>query len=129
MARSRRILVDAAESLRGLKRRIREEGPEVADRVLRPKYLKKYADGSTRASQILALFFLGPLIVVSLALIVALNQTMAGVFGSAWNSADPFSGPTAWLITAITLGALIMAAYTWFQFVRTSGFGFFTGGN
>lgn len=114
-------------SAQDLRRRVRNAAPEVLQRIHRPRKLERVADGATRAGQIVSLLFVGPLIVVSLALIVAFNALMASVFsGGDWQPGDPQQDLFAWLITAITLGTFILAAWTWFQFVRTAGFGWFS---
>lgn len=126
--RARRAFSDLSDRFRDLLRNAREGTPEFLAKVARPKRLERF-EGVTRPGQVLAFLFVGPIIVVALALIVALNQVMAGVFATGWSPDDPFTGPFGWLITALTLGAFILAAYTWFQFVRTAGFGFFTWGD
>jgi len=107
-------------SAQDLRRRVRKAAPEVLQRIHRPRKLERVADGATRAGQIVSLLFVGPLIVV-------FNALMASVFaGGDWQPGDPQQDLFAWLITAITLGTFILAAWTWFQFVRTAAFGWFS---
>lgn len=104
--------------------RARVLGSEALERVITPRKLKDKADAATRTGQIVALFLLGPFIVVSLQLIVVLNQLMTDLLG-----VQPLGGGQdpifAWLVTAITGGAFLLAAWAWFQYVRTAGFGVF----
>lgn len=92
--------------------------------VLNPPQLERLTDASTRVTQIVALCFLPVVIIVSFELITAAHAVISGIFG-----ANPPTGAQfdiiGFLLTAITAGMLILAAWTWFQFVRTSGFGLF----
>lgn len=126
MARTlNRLRGDMMDSLHAMRSRGRESIPDLAKRLATPKRLQKHVDGATRMGQILSFVFLGPVIVVSLALIVALNGVMSEVFGLSDYGESPQQGIVAWLITGITGGAFLLAAYAWFQFVRTAGFGWF----
>jgi len=98
----------------------------MAARVARPKRLEAVSLGATRTGQFMAAMFLGPLIVVSLALIVVFNNLMSDVFVGNDPVDTQHSGMVAFVMTAITLGAFIAAAWAWFQWVRTAGFGFFS---
>lgn len=112
--------------LRTLRREVREGIPRLASRVASPKRLEAVTAGATRTSQVMALLFLPVVIVVSFALLQAFNNLMGDVFtGGGWTSTDPQTGLFAWLITFITLGALVVVAWAWFQFVKTGGFGMF----
>ena len=104
---------------------LREKGRETGLRILRPKKFEKWTEGGEdRAMQILALTVLPCVIVVSLVLIVAMNEVLAGLFGvSEYDEAQ--GGIVGWFITAVTGGAFILAAWSWFQWVRTYGFGIF----
>lgn len=125
MASLRRIRGDAIEAIQGFRsKNALSSLQDIAKRLATPKALEKKVDAATRVGQILALFFLGPVILVSLALIVALNDVMSGVFGLS-DYGESQGGIIGWLITAITGGAFLLAAYAWFQFVRTAGFGWF----
>lgn len=108
-----------------LKRQGIEAANEAVDRAITPRRLERHIDGATRTGQVVAFFFLGPIIVASLPIIVVLNQLMTDLLGvrTLTGGQDPIF---AWLVTAITGGALIVAAWAWFQFVRTAGFGAFS---
>lgn len=112
------------EAARGFQSETRERFPGLLKRVATPKLVAKHVDGATRVGQVLSLIFLGPVIVVSLALIVAINGVMSGIFGVS-DYGESQTGIVGWLITGITGGAFLLAAYAWFQFVRTAGFGWF----
>lgn len=103
----------------------RSSGIRTAEAVITPEFVEEHVDGVTRTGQVLAFLFLGPVVMVSLELIVVLNQLMTEILGVQPLGAgqDPIF---AWLVTALTGGAYILAAWTWFQFVRTGGFGLFT---
>lgn len=98
---------------------------DILEGILRPEKLSKYDEMITRTGQWLAALFLGPVIVVSFTLITVLNQLMASILAGSTHP-EAQEGIVAFLVTGITLGALVLAAWTWFQFVRTAGFGFFT---
>lgn len=102
----------------------RESARGAARFAARPPFLEEKLDAATRVGQWMAALLLPMLIVVSLALITAFHQLLAGIFGATGdlgNQSDLF----AFLITGITLGTFILVAYTWFLFVRTAGFGMF----
>ncbi len=103
----------------------KEKAKDIGGRILRPKKFEKYTEGGEdRAMQILSLCILPVLIVVSLPLIVAVNETMAQLFGvSEYNETQ--TGIVGWFITGITGGLFLLAAWSWFQWVRTYGFGIF----
>lgn len=113
--------------LRALAEEARESGVELLDQIKTPERIRGKVDAADRIGQILAFLFLGPVVVVSLRLIVVLNLLMTDLLGvSSLGSAQ--NDIFAWLVTAITGGAFLMAAYAWFQFVRTAGLGFFSWG-
>lgn len=107
------------------RRKTREGAPGVLKRLVTPKFLEKKVDGATRVGQVLSLLFLGPVIVVSLVFITVINSILSDVFGTS-DYGEAQTGIVGWLITGITAGAFLMAAYSWFQFVRTAGFGWFS---
>lgn len=117
-----RVESQATQATNSLVRLVREGAPKVFERIAKPKFLEKKIDGATRSGQILSLIMLGPLIVVSLALIQVLNELMADIFGA--NDLGDQTSLIGWLITAITAGLFLLAAYSWFMWVRTSGFGY-----
>lgn len=125
MTRLGRAKAEARDFLAALPTRAREGLPDLASRLWTPKFVRRHADGATRVGQILSALFLGPVIVVSLVLIVVLNTLMSDIFGVS-DLGDSQTGIFGWLITAITGGALLLAAWGWFQFVRTAGFGWFS---
>lgn len=99
--------------------------PEFKELIVRPKFLRRFDPDITRVGQVLAFLFMPPVVIVSLALITAINSLMVGIFVDAWDP-NAFHTPIfAWLVTAITLGICILFAWSWFQFVRTAGFGMF----
>lgn len=106
-------------------RDFRERAPAIGERILRPKRLQRFADGATRTSQWLSALFIGPVVVVSFAFIRVFNNLMTEIF-QAQIPPDQQVGLIAWMITALTLFAFIIAAWGWFQFVRTAGFGWFS---
>lgn len=107
----------------------RRKAPEVKEFIVRPKFLKRFDPEITRVGQVLAFMFMPAVVIVSLALITALNSLLIGVFVESWDP-DGFHTPIfAWLVTAVTLGVCVMFAWSWFQFVRTAGFGMFNYGN
>lgn len=70
-------------------------------------------------------FFVVPVIVIlSFALVQALNETMTSIFGG-YDAVDRQTPIFGFLVTGITLGAFVFSAWLWFQFVRTAGFGVF----
>lgn len=107
--------------LRGAK----EKTTDVGKRILRPRVFEKWTDGpEDRLMQVLSLLLVPMVIVVSLVVIVAINETLAGLFGvSEYNETQ--EGIVGWFITGMTAGFFILAAWAWFQFVRTYGFGIF----
>lgn len=125
VASLRAIQAQARALLAARRQGFREGTIKATQSIIRPKRLERVSDGATRTGQIVALCLLGPLIMVSLALIVVLNQLMADVFGDSPVDSSQ-SDIVAFMITGITLGALMMAAWTWFQWVRTGGFGLFS---
>lgn len=97
---------------------------EAGGRALRPERFQDKADKATRTGQVVALLTTPILIIISLALITAFNEAMAGVFGLAPPGAEQTS-IFAFLITLITAGTLVFAIWAWFQYVRTAAFGMF----
>lgn len=93
-------------------------------RAITPKFLESKVEGSTRAGQVTATLFLPFVIVVSFVVVRVINEIMVGVLGAGTITGEQFS-ITAFLVTFLTLGALVIVAWGWFQFVRTSGFGAF----
>lgn len=110
----------AAETVR----EARKAAAETSRKAVTPKFLEGKVEGSTRAGQVIAAVFLPFVIVVSLVIVTVINNLMANVLGSGTITGEQFT-ISAFLVTALTLGALIMVAWGWFQFVRTSGFGAF----
>lgn len=114
--------------LRALADEAREAGVDLIDQIKTPERLRGKVDAADRVGQIIAFFFIGPVVVVSLRLIVVLNLLMTDILGvSSLGSSQ--NDIFAWLVTAITGGAFLLAAYAWFQFVRTAGLGWFSWGN
>lgn len=111
--------------LRELGQEAREAGIDLLEQVITPERLRGKVDAADRIGQIIAFLFLGPVVVVSLQLIVVLNQLMTQLLGVSSLGADQNS-IFAWLVTAITGGAFLLAAWFWFQFVRTAGMGAFS---
>lgn len=105
-------------------REAKKAAQEVGRRTITPKFLESKVEGTTRAGQVTAAVVLPFVIVVSLVIVQVMNEIMTGVLGSGSITGEQFS-ITAFLVTALTLGALIIVAWGWFQFVRTSGFGAF----
>jgi hypothetical protein len=124
MSRLSNLSARALQAAAATRSSLRERLPALAQKVARPAVLQRHADGATRVSQILSLLFLGPVIVVSLVLIVVLNNLLSDIFGVS-DYGEAQGGIIGWLVTAITAGAFLLASWTWFQFVRTAGFGFF----
>lgn len=112
-------------ALGDLLRGAKEKSTDVGKQILRPRAFEKWTDGpEDRLMQVLSLLLVPMVIVVSLVIIVAINETLAGVFGvSEYNETQ--SGIVGWFITGITSGLFLLAAWSWFQFVRTYGFGIF----
>ena len=104
----------------------REKSKEIGLRILRPKKFDKFIrdPAEDRVSQILALLFVPIIIIVSLVAIVAMNEVMSEIFGVS-DTDEAQTSLFGWFITGITGGLFLLAAWTWFQFVRTSGFGLF----
>lgn len=90
--------------------------------IVDPDWLEKFSARVTRTEQVTALFFVGPIVVISLTIIVALNELMQETFLA--NSTVEIVR-MQWFVTFFTGGLFIMSAWGWFQFVRTGGFGFF----
>lgn len=93
--------------------------------VVKPKVLEPVAEGATRAGQVTAGLFLPFIIVVSFTILKVMNNLMANVLGGGLVSGDQLT-ITSFLVTFLTLGLLIIAAWGWFQWVRTAGFGAFS---
>lgn len=92
--------------------------------ILRPKRLEAKAEGVTRTEQWVSFFFLLMVLPANFAIIVAFNEVASAVFGASdYGDGDPNMGVIGFLITFLTLGAVVISAWAWFQFVRTSGFG------
>ena len=106
------------------KREIREAGAKARSGIVTPKFLSGKVDGATRTGQIIALLVLPFLIVVTLTIIRVINEVMTGVLGAGALEGEQLT-ITSFLVTALTLGCLIIGAWGWFQWVRTSGFGAF----
>ncbi len=104
----------------------REKALEAGARVLKPKKFEKWTEGpEDRMMQILALFTVPFFIVVSLVIIVAVNETMSGLFGISEYDDNAQQGIVGWFITGVTSGFFLLNAWLWFQYVRTYGFGIF----
>lgn len=109
-----------------LNRKAREKVSEGLQQVYKPKAFEKWTDGpEDRMMQVLSLFLIGPVIVVSLVCIVVINEVMAEIFGLSSFESLTQQGLMGWFVTGITAGMFILAAWSWFQFVRTYGFGIF----
>lgn len=108
------------------RRNAREKSQEAVARVLRPRSFEKWTNGPVdRIMQVIALFLLPFVIVISFAIIVALNQTMSEIFGLSTFQDPAQQGIAGWFVTGITAGLFLLAAWSWFQFVRTYAFGLF----
>jgi hypothetical protein len=118
--------LDQAETqMRLIKDDVRHVLSELLEEIVNPGVFEERAKGVTRGGQVLAFLFVGPVIMVSLQLIVVLNELMTEILGVKPLGAgqDPIF---AWLVTALTGGAYVMFAWLWFQFVKTGAFGWFT---
>lgn len=102
----------------------RKTGAAATQQVAKPKVIEDLADGATRAGQAVAVMFLPFVIVVSFTILLVINNVMANVLGGGLISGEQLT-ITAFLVTFLTLGLLIIVAWGWFQFVRTAGFGAF----
>lgn len=91
--------------------------------ILQPKFIEKRNLEVTRTSQWLAALFIIVPITISLALIVAIQQVIVDVFlqGDLGNQTEIMR----FVVTAIGLGMFAFAAWLWFLFVKTGGFGLF----
>ena len=105
----------------------KEKRREYAQRVIRPKVFEKFVDDGPpdRVLQILALFLVGPVVVVSLVIIQVINNVISDLFGT--GSFGDQSSLWGWMVTGLTGGLFLLAAWSWFQFVRTYGFGLLKG--
>lgn len=103
---------------------IRKGFRTVGGQIARPARLQAAADGATRTGQVLALFMLGPIIMVSLVLVEVVHTLMADVLLSQ-DIATSQVPILSFLVTFLTLALLCIVAWGWFQFVRTAGFGRF----
>ncbi len=116
----------------GFKHNTGEKVREFAPRILRPKAFEKFSDDmapmEVRLYQILALLLLPIVIIVSLVCIVVLNEIMTEIFGVSTLESTSQQGILGWFITGVTAGLFLLAAWTWFQWVRTRGFGLFPDG-
>lgn len=113
------------EALRNGDFTVKDKAKDYGGRILRPKKFEKYTEGGEdRAMQILSLCLVPVVIVVSLVMIVALNEVLSEIFGIS-EVQESQSGLIGWFVTAVTGGAFLLAAWSWFQFVRTYGFGIF----
>lgn len=112
------------ERLSHFKRQAKEGAKEAASRVARPKKFEQFSQGIERIEQVVALCFLGPVIVINLVGIQVMNNLMADVLLTGSGAAS-FNDIFAFLVTFATLGMVIMSGWAWFQFVRTAGFGMF----
>lgn len=104
----------------------REAATRATQAVLRPSRLEEAANAATRVGQVVALLFVPIWVIVSLSLITAANNVLADIFGVTDYGAGQ-NEIVGFLVTGITLGALMLAMWSWFQWVRTAGFGFFKG--
>ena len=106
----------------------RERLSEYGKRVISPRSFEKFRSEDPavdRPLQILSLLVLPVFIVVSLVIIVVINEVMAEVFGLSNYESISQQGIMGWFITGVTGGLFLLAAWSWFQFVRTCGFGIF----
>lgn len=101
------------------------DAKDAGGEVVNPSFLEEELRAADRVGQVIAFLFVGPLVMVSLRLIVVLNQLMTDILGVQPLGAGQDS-IFAWLVTALTGGAFVAAAWLWFQFVRSGGFGWFT---
>lgn len=120
----RSIAAQLRAALPGVVAQVRRDAKAAAEKVAKPEKLQGLADGATRTGQVMAALLLGPVIVVNLVIITVFGDVMTGVFGGISLDSTQ-TGIFAFLITAILLGTLVLSAWAWFQWVRTSGFGAF----
>lgn len=112
------------EALQAFLRELKQAGQQTGTAIIRPRILERHADGVSRTGQVLAFLVLGPVILVSITIVEVLNELMAGVLGTGLIE-DGQLTITGFMITALTLFFLILAAWGWFQWVRTGAFGAF----
>lgn len=107
--------------------RLREKAPDALESIQRPSFIDKRVGPVERSGQWLAFFFLPVVVVVSFALMTAFHGVMGTVLFDTWQDDPTDEGLPfiQWLVTLITLGMFGMVAWSWFQFVRTAGFGLF----
>lgn len=99
---------------------------EARSELVEPSFLEEEIQASNRVGQIIAFLMVGPLAVVSLQIIVVFNQLMTQVFGAQPLGSANQTNIFAWLITLLTAAAYVAAVWTWFIWVRSGGFGWFT---
>lgn len=126
MGRFDRVTERLLSFLRDWKRVAKEKTAEISHRVMKPKSFEKWTRGpEDRLMQVVALLVVPFVIVVSFVVIVALNEVMSELFGLSEFESATQQGIVGWFVTGVTAGLLILAAWSWFQFVRTYGFGIF----
>lgn len=93
------------------------------EKVLRPKFIPDRYYEVTRSGQWLAAFVLIAIIPASLTIIVVFDNVMVEVFFSG----EDFGEQAAifrFVINFLDLGLFVLAAWSWYMWVRTGGFGF-----
>lgn len=92
--------------------------------LLQPKFIpERYFEGVSRSSQWFAAVLLSVVVPVSLVLIVAIDTIIVDLF----LNGEDFEQLTflSFLVNLIGLFFFCLAAWSWFIWVRTGGFGFF----
>lgn len=112
------------EALQEFLRELKATGRQAGQAIIRPRILQRHADGATRAGQVVAFLLLGPVILVSITLIEVMNQLLSGILGTGL-IVDGQLTITGFMVTGLTLFFLVLAAWGWFQWVRTGGMGAF----
>lgn len=114
---------DLESRLRFLADELSRDAADLKETVVNPGFVEERLEGVTRTGQVIAFFLLGPVVVASLQIIVVFHKFMVQILG-----VQPFTAGQdavmAWMVTAVTGGAILLAAWFWFQFVRTAAFGF-----
>lgn len=104
---------------------LQSDAKSVCRQVMNPGFIQTFPE-ATRVGQIIAFMFVGVVVMISLQLIVVLNELVAQILVDGGSLGTTQDAIFSWLSTAITAGFYIIAAWGWFQFVRTAGFGLFT---
>ncbi len=96
----------------------------IANPILEPKFIpRRYFEGVTRSGQWFAAIMLSVIVPVSLAIIVAIDVVIVDLF----LNGEDFDQLTflSFLVNLIGLFFFCLAAWSWFIWVKTGGFGFF----